>query len=115
MGQVAHFNLIKIMRQELLYYHSTLQMRKLRHKKFLSLAQDHTTRMWWDQDLYRYNPVGKRTSSLKISLVRVYLSQIYDNYQETKSQWTLETVWSMAVLQLVLYIRLKGGAVRRVP
>lgn len=51
--------------------------------------------------------VDKRTSSLRKSLMRVHLSQT-DNCWEAKSQGIEKMLLRMAVLQLILYIRIKG-------
>lgn len=34
--------------------------------------------------------------------MRVYLSQMNDDCQEAKSQWTEKMLWRMTVLQLIL-------------
>ena len=57
--------------------------------------------------------VNKRTYSLRKSLMIAYLNQTDDNCQEAKSQLTEKILWRMAVLQLILYIRIKGTDTRR--
>lgn len=51
--------------------------------------------------------VEGRMSSLRNSLIKVYLSQTDGNCWEAKAQWTEKMLWRGAVFQLILHIESK--------
>ena len=52
-------------------------------------------------------------SRLRKSLVRVYLSQTDDNGQEANPQRTRQSAPGKALLQLILYLRIRAGDAKR--
>ena len=68
--------------------------------------------LWFAGHTLALSPLS-HTSLRRKSFIGVYLSQT-DNCGEAKSQQIEKMLQNMAVLQLILSIRIKGGDVRRV-